>query len=137
MQKITLIHPVIQKLESHAHFWPQSPKNYQINSWLSWICIRMQKISSVHSSIHLVTRLAKTICVHTHPNIILSTFNLWYQHAKKWTISSLCSRDIFDLKSWNLIGQNCFGLLWLRSRLIDLLFLPLAKKMDREKVKEN
>ena len=68
-----------------------------------------QLSSSIHSSNHLVTRMAATIYDHIHRNIFLSTLNFCYQHVKKQTISSLYSRDIFDLKSCNLIEQHHFG----------------------------
>ena len=76
--------------------------------------------SSIHSSIHLVTRIAKTISGQTHPNIFLSTLNFWYQHVKKSTVSLLCSRHIFHLKSCNLIGHQTYIraklLVWLSPR---------------------
>ena len=94
-------------------------------------CKKSAQFISIHSSNHLVTRGATTIFDHIHPNVFLSNLNLWYQHLKKHTVSLLCSRDIFDLKSCNLIGQNSFGPVWLRNKLIDLLILPFAKKVRK------
>ena len=78
-----------------------------------------------------------TISGQTRLNIFPSTFNFWYQHVKKQTISLLCSRDIFDLKSSSLIDQHHFGSIKKKKKLTDLLILPLAKIMIRWKKTKN
>ena len=45
-----------------------------------------------------VTGVTTPIFDHTHPNIFYQLVNFQNQHAKKQTISSLFSRDTFDLK---------------------------------------
>ena len=55
-----------------------------------------------------VSRVATLIFDLTHPNIFLSTLNSWYQYAKKQAISSLCPKDIFDLKILQSDWQKLF-----------------------------
>ena len=131
MQKISQIHSCIWKLEFHAHFLPQPPEIIKVVlNFLEFTSVYKKSAQFIHSFIHSpYDQCLTTISDHTHPNIFLSTLNFWYQHVKKQTISSLCSRDIFDLKSCNLIGQHHFGPIWLRNKLTNLLILRLAKKM--------
>ena len=48
---------------------------------------------------------------------------------KRRFVSSLCSRDILDLKILQSDWQSHFGPMWLRKKPIDLLLLNLVKKM--------
>ena len=110
MQKISQIHPFIE-IRAPCPFLTTATQKL-LTLIVHFIefpsACKKSANSSTHSSIHLVTRVATTISDHTHPNNFLSTLNFWYEHVKKQTISSLCSRDIFDLKSFSLIGQHRF-----------------------------
>ena len=44
--------------------------------------VKTQLILCIHSSIHLVTRVAAALSDHKHPNIFLSTLNFNYHHVK-------------------------------------------------------
>ena len=58
-----------------------------------------------YSHIKIPTPRAITpIFDHISPYIFLSTFNLWYQQAKKQAIFMLYSRGIFDIKT---LQCNC------------------------------
>ena len=58
-----------------------------------------------------VTRVTTPIFDQTQPNIFLSTLNFLYQHAKKQAISSVCSRDILDIKILQSDCQDFFSLI--------------------------
>ena len=84
-----------------------------------------------YSQIKIPTRRAITLIFdHISPYIFLSTFNLWYQQAKKQAIFMLYSRGIFDIKTLQCNWQDRLGIIQLRNKLIDLLLLNLAKKNE-------
>ena len=73
-----------------------------------------------------VTRVATPIFDHMHPNIFLSTLNFWYE------LSSLRSRDIFDIKILQSDWQDRDCPIGLTNKLIDFLLLRLTKKMKEK-----
>ena len=85
-------------------------------------------------------RVAATFSDHTHPSIFLSTLNFWYQHAKNTKVGCFItfSRDTFDLKSYNLIGQqHCFGPIYMTEKqLIDLYTDFFFGSLDDREVKD-
>ena len=81
-----------------------------------------------------VTRVVTPIFDNTHPNMFLSILNFWYQYAKSRLFHHFILEIYLIKKSYNLIvkGRFAFGPVWLRNKLIDLLLLPLAKKMKKK-----
>ena len=112
-------------ISDHSH-----PKIIKVIINFSWICIFMQKI---HPFIHPFTFwpgwpqpfLTKPTPIFSYQLLISGI------KKKKQTISSPCSRDIFDCKSYNLIGQHHFGPVWQiqTNRFTDFTF---GWKDDRE-----
>ena len=68
-------------------------------------------ISSI-PSIHLVSRVAKTISDHTHPNIFLPTLNFWYQHVKNTKVDYFITFVLEIYLIWN-------PAIWLPNTLYD------------------
>ena len=102
-------------------------------TFLQFTSVCNKSAQFIHSFIHSpCDQCATTISDHTQPNIFLSTLNFWYQHVKMWRLSSLCSRYIFDLKSFSLIGQYQFDPIWMRNyQQIHRFYVWL--KNDRDK----
>ena len=69
-----------------------------------------QPSSSIHLFIHLVISVPQPFLTAPTPIFFFSTLNFWQQHVKNiQTILSICSRYIFDFKSFNLIDQYQIG----------------------------
>ena len=122
MHKVCSIHPIIlaiqQILESHDlkgasatfdHAYPIIICYSEIVSPCKKSVCFIDSFMRYSQFKSPVTRVATPISDHTHPNIFLSTLNFWYQYAKKQAISSLCSRDIFDLK---ILQSDWHRLVW-------------------------
>ena len=134
MQKISQVHSCIWKLQSSMYiFYHNHPEIIKVVlNFLEFTSACTKSAQSTHPFIHSpCDQCATTISDHTNPNIFLSTLNFWVSICKKvQTISSLCSRYIFDLKSFNLIGWPVQIWPYMNEKqLTDLLILHLAMKM--------
>ena len=80
----------------------------------------MHKINSIHQFIFKAKQIFDSHDLQDHAHFLrkptqtffdqlLTSTNL-HQHAKSWPISTFCSRYMVDLKSFNLIDHNHFGL---------------------------
>ena len=102
-------------------------------TFLQFTSVCNKSAQFIHSFIHSpCDQCATTISDHTQANIFLSTLNFWYQHVKKCRLSSLCSRYIFDLKSFSLIGQYQFDPVWMRNDQ-QIYWFYVWLKNDRDK----
>ena len=120
MQKISSFHPFIiaiqQMLECHDLKLATPTFDYA-NPTISYqlLAITIKKLVYTIGSFMIysqfkspVTRMVIPIFDHTQHNIFLSTL-FRYQHAKMQAISSLYSRDIFDIKILQYDWQDRFS----------------------------
>ena len=100
-------------------FWWHPLKNQWNNFKLSWICTRMQKMSSFHpfilhvwSILESCDQLATPIFDYAQPKMFWSTFNL-SEFVSTWKKSGYVT-DLFWRYVWfcNLIGWEHFGSLF-------------------------
>ena len=111
MQKISSIYPFIHTIQQilESHDWKGATPTFDyahpiISSFPEFVLPLKKSVYSIDSFMTYnqfkspMARVTTPIFKHTLPNIFLSTLNFWYQSARKQVISSLCSRDMFDLK---------------------------------------